>query len=378
MRDMSYDEKMIEIQKAIYSDSAKSIWDKTFEIFENELDPTDICLISHELVTAIEMESRYNTNKSIFCLLFLNEDYEQVTFLHEYIAHLHTSCGFNCINFIQENIDTLCKDGNFKRLVQHTKEITEIIGLDLIYLVDGGYFNESKWHYLTNYGASKIWKTAIKYIVNNRTIWKLKHDGYGIWENDEDIVLYDVAFVWNPRCGYSRFIDNNGKWGFINVINGKTHYMPPYVQHIRDYSYGRVAYQDKNNGLYGFVDIQGNIIIEPKFRTVMDFIKISEEPTAVVEFSYRHQYELCHDLSRLTPWGKPRKMGISIFEQIITINTDGNLTPEIQKIYDNEVAAYNEKILKEEETQIKEIEKQEERELTKLLLSNDGDIIGFW
>ena len=103
----------------------------------------------------------------------------------------------------------------------------------------------------------------------------------------------------------------------------------------------------------------------------MDFTIVKGKPIAAVEFSYEEKYKLCHDSTRSAPWGDPKEMNISIFDKITTIDLDGNLTSDLQEIYDREVAEYTQNAIKED--QLRKIKEKRQRELMRSSLSNYYD-----
>lgn len=387
---MTYEEKLQEVQKPIYKDSAKVIIDMAFSIFKDNLEPNDIYQLSLELLINLIDEYRLNLNESIFDIIELSDKTEKERFVQNYINliskdKIHKESVENQI--IVKKIHIICEQLKLNSLLTCIKEVVEKIGYKNISFVFGGYISTSwgnpdiNFDYLIRYTRSLNNKEVIKVPSSDSTIWKLQHNGEGLWENEDDIILNNISYVWSPSCGYARFLDINGKWGFINVIDGRMHYMPENIVDLRDYYYGRAAYKDKETGLYGFVDKDGNVIICPKYIKVMDFMMLGSEQVAVVQLSADEKYKLSHDFNRKTRWGEPMSMNISIFRNPITINLNGDFTPDIQKVYNEEIRRYNDKVTSEE------IEKQmyleskyqgdDEEDIMNALTHGCGDIYGF-
>lgn len=364
---MTYTEVLEEVKNPIYKDSAKVIWDSTYDLFKDNFEIVDIYSISSSILESINKEILYNLDYSIFDLI-RTSDAEIKHFLQVYInAITAANHNYNPLQFIQSNLDTICIGTKLKELICIFKGISLTIGKDRMYLINGAY-DDGKLYFLMNYCIAKKNKITIKEIVNTKIKWRIKLDSKQ-WHED-DIVLEDMSFVWPSHNGYSRFIDNNGNWGFINVIENKRYYMPDYVHSMRDYLCGRAVYLDSRNKLYGYIDVKGNILIEPKFRTAMDFIHLYGRDIAAVEYSLHHQRELSTNPERMTLCGDAEYMGITIFKNLITIDLNGNFTPEIQAVYDEEKKKYFAKLAKEEETRKQEMQR---RELMRIISTPDYD-----
>ena len=262
MRKMTYAEKVEETQKPIYKKSAKLLWDKTYSIFKNDLYLANIYNISHEVLWCIEMESRYNCILSIYDIINIKSYNEKISFLNKYLDELKIKSNFYEPRIIKGNLNKLCEETKLNELILYFKEISYIIGNDLMFLIDGAYFDQCEYDYLYNYHHLKTNKKTVKEVNEFQTIWKIKAENNDLWK-EEDIVLEDMAFVWNSFNGYSRFLDTCGRWGFIDVVANERHYMPDNIYSIRDLRWDRAVFLDKDNGLYGYVDRKGKVVIEP-------------------------------------------------------------------------------------------------------------------
>lgn len=344
---MTYAEKVEETQKPIYKKSAKLLWDKTYSIFKNDLYLANIYDISHEVLWCIEMESRYNCILSIYDIINIKSYNEKISFLNKYLEELKIKSNFYEPRIIKGNLNKLCEETKLNELILYFKEISYIIGNDLMFLICGAYFNECEYDYLGNYHSLRTHKKIVKEVNRTQTIWKIKANISELWE-EEDIVLEDMAFVWPSFRGYSRFLDNSGRWGFIDIVANERYYMPDNIYSIRDLRWGRAVFLDKNNGLYGYVDCKGKVVIEPKFINAMDFMYLMGKLIAVVQYAHHEVMKITTDAERTDITGDARSMGITIFRDLITIDSDGNFTPEIQKKYDDEKKRYYDKVNKEE------------------------------
>lgn len=83
----------------------------------------------------------------------------------------------------------------------------------------------------------------------------------------------------------------------------------------------------------------------------MDFMYFYGELIAVVNFSLEEEMKLTKDPSRLDITGDAADMGITIFRDLITIDSYGNFTPKILQKYNEEKKRYEDKVLKKEKEQ---------------------------
>lgn len=357
MRIMTYEEKRAEARKPIYREYAKIIWTKTYVLFKTDFE-YEISTIARNILSSIEMESKYNISYSIFEVIPLVSFDEKKKFMQAYIDQLSsiTSYKFNPLKFIQDNIDSICNGNKLNELISLFKSISDKIGKHLITFIDGA--NDIGLYHLTNYGHVLSRRTAVKEACKDSCVWKIKCKDNDIW-GEKDIVLDDMTFVWPSYSGYSRFIDNYGRWGFLNVMENQRFYLPEYVHSVRDFICKRAAYLDNRNGLYGYIDTRGNIVIEPKYVKAMDFMCIQNQDIAVVQLPFEEEYKLSHDSNRKDICGDDVFMGITVFRGIVTIGLDGKFTSDIQAKYDEQKKMYYDRIKAkedEEEARRREIE----------------------
>ena len=96
MRIMTYEEKRAEARKPIYREYAKIIWTKTYVLFKTDFE-YEISTIARNILSSIEMESKYNISYSIFEVIPLVSFDEKKKFMQAYIDQLSsiTSYKFN-------------------------------------------------------------------------------------------------------------------------------------------------------------------------------------------------------------------------------------------------------------------------------------------
>lgn len=209
--------------------------------------------------------------------------------------------------------------------------------------------------YLCEYETTKACKTAVKHYGDHKAQWLLKPDNSWFWE--EDIVLNDMFYVWSSCERFSRFIDKDARWGFIDVEANKRYYMPDYVDELKDCRCGRAVFLDKRSGLYGYISPEGRVIIEPKYEIATDFIRTNESCIAAVVLSIEEKDKyMKFDASVEDEFDFSNYMYITVLDGFITIDIEGNFTPDIQQKYKEEV----EKEAKEREKHAKEIENDHE------------------
>ncbi len=288
----------------------------------------------------------------LFDIINLYETNQKISFLNTYFAQLKkVPEGYDPYNlkFIENNLEIICQSTKLNELMVTFKEVSDRVGKDLLLMIDESYVDDNFFHssILSKYAMVKMGKIAIKERGENGIRWRIITCGPKYW-NDEDIVLDDMAFVWAPIGGYSRFLDKNSNWGFLDVVANQRYYMPENVNYIGDCVYDRAVFEDKNSGLYGYVDYKGIVVIEPKYVNATDFMWLRGDRIAVVKFTYAEMQKMTQDPERKDFLGYSQDMGITIFNSLVTIDANGNLTPDLQKKYEEELSIYREKTMMEE------------------------------
>ena len=123
---MTYEEKRAEARKPIYREYAKIIWTKTYVLFKTDFE-YEISTIARNILSSIEMESKYNISYSIFEVIPLVSFDEKKKFMQAYIDQLSsiTSYKFNPLKFIQDNIDSICNGNKLNELISLFKSISD-------------------------------------------------------------------------------------------------------------------------------------------------------------------------------------------------------------------------------------------------------------
>lgn len=383
MKKLSYEESYAEIKKPIYLESAKILWDKTYELYNCNFEPIDIDKLPSGILFCLDKETEFNMDCSLFDIINQNlyDTNKKINFFKTYFTQLKkVPEGYEPYipKFLEDNLEIICQSTKLNELMATFKEVSDRVGKDLLLMIDGAYFNETCFQHLSNYAMVKMNKKVIKERGENGIRWRIKSLVQKYW-NDEDIVLEDMAFVWAPIAGYSRFLDKNGNWGFLDVISKLMYYMPKNYNSIGDCVYDRAVFEDKNSGLYGYINHRGIIIIEPKYVYATDFMRLRGNCIAVVKYSYAEECKLTKDSERKDIFGDSRDMGITIFKNLITIDINGNLTPDIQKKYEEELNSYKEKIRKEESKKynMNMFDCESDDDIIDALEGGFGDVFGF-
>lgn len=382
MKKLDYNDSYAEIRKPIYLESAKILWDKTYELYSCNFEPIDIANLPRGILFCLDKETEFNMDSSLFDIINIYDTNRKISFLNTYFAQLKkVPEGYTPYvpEFLVNNLEIICQSTKLNELMTTFKEVSDRVGKDLLLMINGAYFNESCFLHLSNYAIVKMNKKVIKERGENGIRWRIKSQGPKCW-NDEDIVLEDMAFVWAPNAGYSRFLDKNGNWGFLNVISKLMYYMLlQNYNYIGDCAYDRAVFEDKNSGLYGYINHKGIIVIEPKYVHATDFMRLRGICVAVVKYSYVDECKLTKDPERKNIFGDSRDMGITIFKNLITIDINGNLTPDIQKKYEEELNIYKEKIKKEESKKhsLNMFDCESDDDIIDALEGGFGDAFGF-
>ena len=352
MKKLSYEERNAEIKKTIYFESAKILWDKTYDLYKDVFKLSDIEKLTSCILYCLDKETEFSMDICLFDIINLYETNQIISFLNTYFAQLKKIPeGYDpyTLKFLEDNLEIICQSTKLNELMVTFKEVSDRVGKDLLLMIDKTYVDKFGFPYsiLSEYIIVKIHKKVIKERGGNGIRWRIISYDPKYW-NEEDIVLDDMAFVWAPIGGYSRFLDKNSNWGFLDVIANQRYYMPENVNHIGDCFCNRAVFEDKNSGLYGYVDYKGIVVIEPKYVNATDFMWLRGDRIAFVKFSYEEKCKFTKDPKRIDIFGDSEDMGITIFDSFVTIDDTGKLTPDFQKKYEEELSIYREKIMKEE------------------------------
>ena len=385
MKKLSYEEKKAEIRKPIYLESAKILWDKTYDLYKYDFKLADIVELPSGILFCLDKETVFGIDISLFDIINLYETNQKTSFLNTYFAQLKkVPEGYKPYipEFLENNLEIICQSTKLNELMVTFKEVSDRVGKDLLLLIDE-YIDETgfPFSFLFEYAMVKKNKKVIKERGENGIRWRIKSRIQKYW-NDEDIVLDDMAFVWTPFGGYSRFLDKNSNWGFLDVVANQRYYMPENVNYIGDYVCERAVFEDKNSGLYGYVDYKGIVVIEPKYANATDFMWLRGDRIAVVEFTYAEKCKMTLDPERKDFLGYSQDMGITIFNSLVTIDANGNLTPDLQKKYEEELNIYREKIRKEESKKhstnnINMFDCESDDDIIDAIEGGYGDVYGF-
>ena len=369
-----------------YIKPAKSIWDKTYAIYNEDFQALSNTELACDILWCISLENSMDC--SIFDVINIEDDTYKVDFFKRYFEINNHNFRNYTPNFLKNNIEVICQSSKLNKLLVSIEEtLSELI--PLFDLPKEDYSKQKQlqcvvkpilMNYLFEYEKAKTNKEIIKKTSTQYTwILQSKMPKYNYWK-DDDIVLEDMAYVWPSEEGYSRFLDKNARWGFIDVIINKRYYMPDDVIDLRDYKCGRAVYLDKNSALYGFIDLKGNVLIKPKFSFASDFVAFSDKKIATVKLSQEEEFKLNfnHRVS-----GLENCMLISIFNTFITIDTNGDFTSDIKKIYDEEKHKYEQRFLIENKKSKQGYQNtsigccESEDDIIDALEGGFGDIYGF-
>lgn len=84
--------------------------------------------------------------------------------------------------------------------------------------------------------------------------------------NNKDTTLFDVLGSYNE--GYA-VVGRDGLYGLINEVGEVT--IPLVHRDLGNVSEGKLSYFDNKLGLYGLLDVNGKILVEPKYIEIMSY-----------------------------------------------------------------------------------------------------------
>lgn len=363
----------------ILRDITKSLWNKAHSIFYDNYKNVDITNLICDVIMCLSIEKE--GAGSLFDIIGIADAKEKNNFIKryyddngerfDYILNPKTLYPHNYHpRFLLSNnrFERILISKEFCELLSILKEIiTHNSALNLLHkelylslpiILDTPPSYDKRFSiptiidYLCEYETTKACKTAVKHNDGHQTQWFLKPKNSWFWE--EDIILNDMSYVWSSCERFSRFIDKDAKWGFIDVETHQRYYMPDFVNELKDCRCGRAVFLDKRSGLFGYISPEGKILIEPKYEIATDFMRTNESCIATVVLSYEEKEKyMKFDVSVEDEYDFSNYMYITALDGFVTIDTEGNFTPGIQQKYKEEV----EKEVKEREERAKEIDK---------------------
>ena len=343
--DFLFEEKELD---PIIRDVAKAIWNKTYELFKDDFCESSITNIASDIIWCLSME--YNPTYGIFNLIDIEDSANKIRSFKDYCKDNEYKFNYKSPDFLADNIELICSSSKLSELLVFIRDILSKQDPRLN-ILQRDYYDYKNLpsstgmsleslpiaEYLYKYEKVKTIKTAVKESDGKSINWKLVPNDSEFWK--EDIVLEDMIYVWSSVEKYSRFLDKDARWGFIDVVSKDRYYMPDNVDGIRDCRCGRAVFLDKKTGLYGYISPFGDVLIEPRFSVAMDFVKILGRCEAAVKLTTDEEHKMCY-FDWDDYYGFGIDMGITIFNNLITIDTNGNFTPEIQKQYDEELKRF--------------------------------------
>ena len=342
----------------ILRDVTKSLWNKAHSIFHDNYNNLDITNLICDVIMCLSIEKE--GTGSLFDIIeiedakgknnFINRYYDDNGERFDYILNPTTLYPHNYSPFF------LLSNNRFKKLLL-SKEICELLSVlkdtishnstlnllhkDLYNSLPGILDSPSSYDkrfsiptiidYLCEYEITKACKTAVRHKGDHQTHWFLKPMNSWFWE--EDIIMNDMFYVWSSCERFSRFIDKDARWGFINVETNQRYYMPEYVNELKDCRCGRAVFLDKRSGLFGYISPEGRILIEPKYEIATDFIRTNEGCIATVILSYEEKEKYMKlDVSVEDEYDFSNYMNIKVFDSFITIDIEGNFTQDVGSV----------------------------------------------
>ena len=276
---MSYYDYLSEEEKLnpIIRDVAKAIWNKTYELFKDDFCESSITNIASNIIWCLSME--YNPTCGLFNLIGIEDSMDKMKSFKVYCEDNQYKFKYISPDFLISNIDLICKSTKLNELLAFIKETLskQSSSVDLLQREYYDYKNLPSStgmsleslpiaEYLYKYEKVKTIKTAVKESDGKNINWKLVPNDSEFWK--EDIVLEDMVYVWSSVEKFSRFLDKDARWGFIDVVSKDRYYMPDNVNGIRDCRCGRAVFLDKETGLYGYISPFGDVLIEDRKSVV--------------------------------------------------------------------------------------------------------------
>lgn len=99
---------------------------------------------------------------------------------------------------------------------------------------------------------------------DKRSYGFIKHDGTVV----ADFIYYRAR---NFSEGLAAIRDYDGLWGFIDTTGKRVITMPRGVSEVGDFKEGLCWFRDRSEDLVGFIDRQGNVVLEPQWGFAQNF-----------------------------------------------------------------------------------------------------------
>lgn len=390
VKGLSLEEKEKEIEKDIYKTIAKNVFDACFHMYYNSSirNFDDIIHIAHIFFDCLEIESRSEIHGQLLSIRDGDIEDNLNSYLQEINERRHHTYSICFEPYLHYLLDV----DKFLYILQVIDESVKLVGKDKMYFCTGGYLDNGPDHLLNYY-------CDLTYLCIKRVMTPSGVKWYMI-TREETRCLDDISCIWKPSSGFLRFIDNKGRWGFIEIFSKERYYMPNSYVYVGDLCENKAwfAIQDNKedelacglNYKFGYCNFKGEVLIDPKFSYAGDFHL--EDGEAVATAIYIYEYGGCHeyDRSRRNSCGDSKPTGITALSGLIKINESGTHTKEYEDLFQKQKKAYQELLEKEdaENQRIQKLGRHSRRQRTfedelnddevmYLISRGGGDLLGF-
>ena len=217
------------------------------------------------------------------------------------------------------------------------ESINKLDGKDYYHLIEGGYFDDGPW-YLSECVSYTCSKTLVRVASKDGIKWEI-HSADGTI-----VQLHDVVCAWDSVHGdYFRFMDCNGRWGFMDCYTLERHYMPTKFHSIGDLCYDKAWFYTKDDLIgegYGYCNYEGEIVIPVKFSQAEDFKNNKGTVTARVEYLYKYGRKYAYSQKLRTRCGDPVETGITALAGEIYIDEHGRHLQEYEDLFQKQKGDY--------------------------------------
>ncbi len=368
MRHLSYSETIKELEKPIYLEYAKGLWDICYHEFGDVVKThRAIVSIAGLFVDFLETERRKDIDADLLSLL---DKLSQDNIEHYY--SLYES------HFLQKRIaehhQLICDISRVGPVLSFLKQAVEALGgKDYVFLLTGGYLDFGP-RPLYDYERSILVWDINRIVSQERIIWEMT--------NKEGITIRqsDIACIWGSLDGYYRFIDCFGRWGFLDIINNNRYYMPDEFYSIGDLCDGLAWFYVQGKG-YGYCDYKGDIIIPVKFKSACNFEWVKGQHIARVKYLFEYGPKFAHDYTKKTICGDPVETGITALADELYIDESGHHLREYEELFRKQEKEYLERAPSITTSTKKRYRSSNidlsEEDIMGMISGGNGDILGF-
>ena len=120
---MSYYDFLSEEEKLnpIIGDVAKSIWNKTYELFKDDFCESSITSIAYDIIWCLSME--YNPTYGIFNLIDIEDSANKIRSFKDYCKDNEYKFKYKSPDFLADNIELICSSSKLNELLVFIRDI---------------------------------------------------------------------------------------------------------------------------------------------------------------------------------------------------------------------------------------------------------------